>query len=89
MMSASKTVARRAQRNSIVKAVRSRKTAILAAAAFGALGTAASSFGQLYWDTNGATDGSAVTTGTWGASSFWTLDATGNSLHITSIELVS
>src|SRR5947207_897539 len=60
MMSASKSVARRTQRN-LVKVVRSRKSALLAAAAISALGSAAS-FGQLYWDTNGVTKQGA---GTW------------------------
>lgn len=41
------------------------------------LGTAVQA--QLYWDSNGNTAGAGATpTGTWGADSFWSTDATGN-----------
>jgi autotransporter-associated beta strand protein len=36
----------------------------------------------LYWDSNGATPGYGSITGTWGSSSFWTVDASGASAPI-------
>lgn len=43
----------------------------------GSLATPAQALNDLYWDTNGTTDGTGAVAGTWGVSNFWNSDPLG------------